>query len=151
MKSVNEFFIKGKEGFIRIELKEVFGFPDLTSNFGGYDVQGRIEIKSGNYYVNGELWFTTGEIYEFHEQLASCYRKLSGVATFWTSETNLKIEIKFDKLGQITIDGYFQEKAYQENKLKFEIESDQSFFEETIKGLKKIVDYYGDLKGVKNK
>lgn len=151
MKSVNKFVIKGKEGFIQIGLNEVFGFPDMTSNFGGYDVQGRIEMKSGNYYVDGELCFTTGEIYEFHEQLSRCYRELSGVATFWTSEANLKIKVIFNKLGQITIEGFFREKSHQENELKFEMESDQTFFEETIKELKKIVDYYGDSRGVRNK
>ena len=54
---MNEFVVIGKQGFIRIELIKAFGFPKDTSHFGGYDAQGITEIKSGNYYVLGELWF----------------------------------------------------------------------------------------------
>jgi hypothetical protein len=147
---VNEFVLRGKRGcFIRVALDEVLGFPNHTSHFGGYDVQGTVEIKSGSYYAKGELWFTTGEVYEFYNQLAKCWADLDGTATFWTCETNLKFEARFNGRGQVTITGYYKEFAHQENELKFETESDQSFFVETMDGLKAIVKEYGDLKGVR--
>lgn len=147
---MNEFVVRGKQGcFIRIALDEVFGFPNLTSHFGGYDVKGTAEIKSGNYYVKGELWFSTGEIYEFYNQLVRCWTDLTGVATFWTSEANLKLEVKFNNHGQVVIEGYFKEFANQDNELKFEIESNQSFFMETIEGLGEVINHYGDLKGIR--
>lgn len=148
---MHEFVLRGKRGcFIRVVLDQVLGFPKQTSHFGGYDVQGTVEIKSGNYYVKGELWFTTGEVYEFYNQLVQCWNDLNGTATFWTYETNLKLEAAFNDRGQVTIEGYFKEFADEENELKYEIESDQSFFVETIDGLKAIVKHYGDLKGVRN-
>ncbi|KON68863.1 hypothetical protein AKG34_08715 [Peribacillus butanolivorans] len=145
---VHEFKIDGKQGFIQIELNEVYGFPNETSYLGGYDVKGKIDIKSGNYYVNGELWFSTGQVFEFYTQLQKCYRELKGKATFSNSETTLKLELDFNKLGQIIIQGYFQELASEENILQFEFESDQSYLESTLQELNKIVDHYGGLKGV---
>jgi hypothetical protein len=148
--SVTEFVLGGKQGcFIRVVLEKVLGFPNHTSHFGGYDVQGAVEIKSGSYYAKGELWFTTGEVYEFYDQLSKCMADLHGTATFWTYETNLKVEATFNGRGQVAITGYYKEFAHQDNELKFDIESDQSFFVETMDGLKAIVKHYGDLKGVR--
>ncbi|MDF2067623.1 hypothetical protein [Bacillus sp. Cr_A10] len=147
---MNEFKIVGKQGFIRIELNEVYGFPNQTSYLGGYDVKGKIEIRSGNYYVkDAELWFSTGQVYEFFIQLQKCNNNLKGNATFSESENILKLDLSFNRLGQINIQGHFQELAHQENILQFEIESDQSYLESTIQQLKNIVDHYGNLKGKK--
>jgi hypothetical protein len=51
---MEEFTLKGNQGYIRFCLEEVMGFPSDTSHFGGYDTKGGVEIKSGNYYVHGE-------------------------------------------------------------------------------------------------
>ena len=146
---MNEFVIGGKQGYIRIEITEVLGFPNETSYKGGYEVKGKIDIKSGNYFVKeAELWFSTGQVFEFYTELQKCYRKLNGVMKF-TPDSNLKFEIHFNKLGQINIQGYFQEFLSEENLLQFEFESEQSYLFSTLEELKKIVDHYGDLEGIK--
>ncbi|MFJ7952784.1 hypothetical protein ACIQZG_14770 [Lysinibacillus sp. NPDC096418] len=146
---MNGFTIKGKQGFIRIELQKVSGFPKDTSHFGGYDAEGNVEIESGNYYVLGELWFTTGDVYEFYKQLDKCYCELKGMATFGNYETSIKIEVVFNQLGTVVLQGYFKEKAHMENELQFEIESDQSFLSSTLEDLRIFVDHYGNSKGIK--
>ncbi|SFA85167.1 MULTISPECIES: hypothetical protein [unclassified Bacillus (in: firmicutes)] len=147
---MNNFIIAGKEGFIQIELNEVYGFPNETSYLGGYDVKGKIDIKSGNYYVkDAEIWFSTGQVYQFFIRLKKCYNELKGSVTFLESENNLKIELNFNRLGQINIQGYFQEVAHQENILHYEFESEQSYLTSTLRQLNSIVDEYGDLKGEK--
>ncbi|WP_047154065.1 WapI family immunity protein [Aneurinibacillus tyrosinisolvens] len=149
---MNKFEIAGKNGFIRIEFNEVFGFPKQTSYLGGYDVEGKIEIKSRNYYVKeAKLWFSTGQVYEFFIRIQECYNLLKGNATFSDSENNLEFSLSFIKLGHIHIQGRFQELGHEENILKFEFESDQSYLSSTLQQLKNIVEHYGDLKGVKNK
>ncbi|MEK4039554.1 hypothetical protein MHH49_18700 [Paenibacillus sp. FSL F4-0122] len=94
------------------------------------------------------MWFSTGEAYQFYNQLILCWADLDGVATFINSEVNLKLDVTFNKRGQVIVEGYFKEFAHEDNKLKFEIESNQNFFVETLDGLKKIVKHYGDLKGI---
>ena len=64
-------------------------------------------------------------------------------------ENNLKIELNFNRFGQINIQGYFQEVAHQENILHYEFESEQSYLTSTLRQLNSIVDHYGDLKGKK--
>ncbi|AIQ17699.1 hypothetical protein H70357_14285 [Paenibacillus sp. FSL H7-0357] len=70
------------------------------------------------------------------------------IAALINSEVNLKLEVKFNKRGQVIIEGYFKEFAHEGNELIFEIESDQSFFVETLDGLKQFVNHYGDMKGI---
>lgn len=65
VKIMNVFTIKGTQGYIRMELQNASGFPHETSHFGGYDAKGIVEIKSGNYHVLGEIWFTTEEWLRF--------------------------------------------------------------------------------------
>ncbi|MDQ0202291.1 WapI family immunity protein [Neobacillus ginsengisoli] len=147
---MNEFEIAGKEGFIRIQLNNVYGFPNETSYYGGYDVKGKIEIKSGNYYVkDAELWFSTGQLYQFFIQLQKCYTDLKGCVTFSESENHLKLDLNFNQYGQINIRGYFQEIVDEENILHFEFESEQSYLISTLRQLNNLVDKYGDLKGKK--
>ncbi|MFJ7971350.1 hypothetical protein [Psychrobacillus sp. NPDC096389] len=147
---MNDFKIAGKQGFINIELNEVYGFPNETSYLGGYDVKGKINIKSGNYYVkDAEIWFSTGQIYQFFIQLQKCYNELKGSVTFSETENNMKIELNFNRFGQINIQGYLQEVTHQENILHYEFESEQSYLISTLRQLNSIVDYYGDLKGKK--
>ncbi|MBS8263905.1 hypothetical protein DYI25_05570 [Mesobacillus boroniphilus] len=145
---MKEFTIAGKQGFVRIELNEVFGFPDQTSYLGGYDVHGKIELKSGNYFVkDADLWFSTGQVYKFFLELQKCYNDLQGSAIFSDSENALKINLNFNKLGQISIEGYFQEIPSEENTLQFEFESEQSYLGATLQQLNSIFEQYGGLKG----
>ncbi|MGB6406561.1 MAG: hypothetical protein WBF39_03740 [Planococcus donghaensis] len=140
-----DFMIAGKQGFIRIELTEVYGFPEETSYLGGFGVQGSIEIKSGNYYVkDAELWFSTGQVYEFFVQLQKAYQSLKGRVIFMESDNNLDLSLHFNQFGQINIKGNFQEVSEPENSLQFEFESEQSYLVSTLQQLQRIVDYYGD-------
>ena len=144
------FELKGKQGYIRIELTEVLGFPKETSYLGGYDVKGKIEIKSGNYYVkDAELWFSTGQIYEFYKQLLKCYKELKGIINFQNPDSSeLKLAIEFTGLGQFTIYGSFQEYFSKDDFLQFAFESEQSYLTSTLAELKEIVDFYGGNKGI---
>ncbi|MFJ8262920.1 hypothetical protein ACIQ4I_13350 [Rummeliibacillus sp. NPDC094406] len=147
---MNNFIIDGKQGFIQIEFNEVFGFPDETSFDGGYDVQGKLSLKSENYYVkDAEVWFTTGQIYTLFKQLQKAYKLLKGAITFSNRDETFKFEMKFNPSGQIEIEGFFQEFLDKENILQFEFLSDQSYLMTTLEELKNIVENYGDLKGIK--
>ncbi|QFK71889.1 hypothetical protein F7984_11935 [Pradoshia sp. D12] len=149
VETMNGFTVKGNQGFIRIESQNISGFPEDTSHFGGYNAVGIVEIKSGNYYVLGELWFTTGDIYKFYKQLDKYYRELKGMATFWNYETSLKLEVVFNQMGQVVLQGYFKEKAHMENELHFEMECDQTFLSSTLEDLRSFVDHYGNTNGIK--
>ena len=144
------FELGGKQGYIKIELTEVLGFPKETSYLGGYDVKGKIEIKSRNYYVkDAELWFSTGQIYEFYKQLHKSYEELEGIINFQNPDSSeLKLVLEFTSLGKFTIQGSFQKYLSEENFLEFEFESEQSYLTSTLSEFKKIVDYYGGNQGL---
>ncbi|QKS59001.1 hypothetical protein HUB98_24210 [Paenibacillus barcinonensis] len=147
---MEKLLIKG-EGRERLQiiLKEIVGFPQATSHFGGYDVVGRVEIASGNYYVNGELWLTTGELYLLYKDLRKAYQECKGLVSYRNYEGNLEFNIGFMKLGQVEISGRYQERHDRANELIFNFCTDQSYLQETVEGLEGIHKKYGDMKGNK--
>jgi hypothetical protein len=146
---MEQFNLKGDNGYIVISIDEIHGYPTTTSHFGGYDAKGTIEVKSGNYKVTGELWFTTGEVYSFYRQLLDCYKSLQGTATFSNYEVNLIIVVAFANRGQVIITGNYKEQAHVNNELRFEFSSDQSYMANTLSELTSIIEKYGDMKGRK--
>ena len=100
---INTFLLKSVHEFIELNIIEVFGFPEQTSCFGGYEARGTLNLNIGCYTINdGDLYFTTGEIYKFYKELEKCYSELTGIATFKTYEGNLEIIMSFsEKTGHI--------------------------------------------------
>lgn len=143
------FIIKGDNGFLKIEFFEVFGFPNETCHFGGYDTKSIVEINSGSFKVKSGVYCSTGEIFEFYEQLLKTNEQLKGSAYLRNYEHNLNAEVKYDINGRVTIFGSFREVSEFNNLLEFEFSSDQSYIQQTLIDLKKINLKYGGLKGVK--
>jgi hypothetical protein len=48
---MERFALKSLPDFITINFEEVYGFPDTTCFWGGYEVRTTLEIKSGNFRV----------------------------------------------------------------------------------------------------
>ncbi len=149
---MDSFKIKGSNGFIAITFKEVYDFPDRTSVLGGYEVRGNIEIQCGSkgwYSANGELYFSTGQVYTFYNQLNQAYENLSGEVIFINEyDKTLEVKIEFDDKGRVLITGQYQEFAHENNELTFEISSNQTYLSATIQELRSIVKKYGGLKGI---
>ena len=145
---MEDFILLGQGGFLKLSIEEVFGFPDRTCHLGGYDTKSTIEIKSGNYYVKGEFYTSTGELFEFYEQLTDCYDRVNGSAKFLSSEQNLDLTVEFNEQGHIRVFGTFSEYAHRINELKFEFETDQTFITSTLNELQSITRKYGGMKGI---
>lgn len=148
---MDAFTIKGSNGFFTITIQEVFGFPDTTSMLGGYDVRGNIDIqcgKIGRYSANGELYFSTGQIYTLFNQLKQAYEKLDGEVTFINEyDRTFKVKIAFNDKGHVFISGEFQEFTHESNRLFFEIDSDQTYLAASLKELEALTNKFGGLTG----
>jgi hypothetical protein len=136
-------------GFIKFYIKDVLGFTDETSHFGGYDLIGEIEIQSDNYNVKGGLNYSTVDIYDFYIQLNQIFNSLTGVAKFYSYEDQLSFFVSVDKKGHISIEGEYREDLVKTTKLIFELECDQSYLKDYLAELKIIVDKYGDNESIK--
>ncbi len=151
MKEITEplsFRIGAEQGYIKLSLDRVFGFPESTSYFGGYETQSTLEIKSNGFSVLTNLYISTGDIYNFYKELSMCYANVAGIAQLKSYDLNLNLEVEFQKLGQITILVEFTESSSVTNSIKFELTTDQTFIKHTLDELKKIQMYYGDNKGI---
>jgi hypothetical protein len=145
---IDDFFIQADNGQIYFKIDEAFGFPTSTCHWGGYDTQSRIEIVSGNYSVKGQVYISTGNLYDFFRQFEECYKTLKGTATLESYERNLLLKLEFDGLGHARITGAFNEMPHTLNKLFFEMNTDQTFLADTLNSLTRIYEKFGDNKGV---
>ncbi len=146
---MEEFTLKGADAFIKITLNEVFGFPEKTCHWGGYDTQASIELKIDGYHVKSIFCTSTGELYNFYESLKEANKSLSGKLDYSSYEGNLNLTLTYNDIGQINISGIYIESHHLENQLKFEFESDQSFIAKSLLDLESIILKYGDMSGVK--
>ncbi|MEK3731658.1 hypothetical protein MKX64_04290 [Paenibacillus sp. FSL M8-0334] len=144
---MNGFRVAGTQGHIEIQLEEVYGFPEATSHFGGYDAKASVEIKSGNYSVKGEMYVTTREISLFYDQLKACYQRLDGEVEFANYDVSLELKLCFNAQGHVLITGRFKERPELDNELRFEMESDQSYLISALEDMEQIVQQYGGMGG----
>ena len=148
--SKEEFGFKGEAGnLLRVAFAEVYGFPDSTSSWGGYDIRADLKIKSNGFEVNAEFWTSTGEIFLLLQELQQSNKVLSGSPHYDSCEGHLSFTAAYDTMGHVTIRGRFSEQMNWNNALDFEFESDQTFMQTTISQLQKIANKYGGVQGIK--
>lgn len=145
---MDSFTIKGNGGFITVTLDEVFGFPDDTSDFGGYESSAIVEISSGCFYCKADFYISTGDLFNFYQELKSCNQKLTGIAKLISYEVNLELTVEYGIGGHVNIKGFFSE-PLSYNEMQFEVTTDQTFIASTINELEAIADKYGDMKGIR--
>ena len=143
---MDEFVIRGEHDYLSIKFLQVFGFPNQTCNWGGYEVEAGITIKTGDFFVDSIIYSSTGQLYEFFEQLTKCNEKLVGEVRYISHEYNLQINITYDDCGHVFVGGVFDDNRL--NKLSFEFQSDQTFINRTLNEFKIISGKYGGMKGV---
>ncbi len=144
------FVIQGESGnYLQVAFREVYGFPESTCSWGGYELRSALEIKSGGFYVKSILFRSTGELYELYQQLLLCNKSLTGSASYITYENNLTMIAEYDNTGHVNISGRFAEQLGPDNALTFEFATDQTFIQQTLKQLSQIVSKYGGMAGIK--
>ena len=146
---MEEFILQGGANFLKITFSKVFGFPDQTWHFGGYDTESELEIYSDGFKIHSNLYISTGDIYEFYQQLVEANKILSGSVHLMSYEGNLECDLKYNINGHISISGIFSKQNMYSNKLNFHFESDQSYIQSTLHQLEAITNKYGGPKGVK--
>jgi hypothetical protein len=145
---MDSFTIKGGSDFITVTLDNLFGFPEETSHWGGYDASAIAEIKSRSFYCKANFYTSTGELFNFYQDLKKCNQDLKGIAKYVSYEAHLELTLEYDTTGHVTVKGMFSEHSLYANELQFEFSSDQSHIKSTIDELNVLVDKYGNMEGI---
>ncbi len=146
---MDSFTLAGSTGSLTVQIEEVYGFPDQTSPFGGYDTRSQLRLRSHGFSVDSVLWLSTGEVFTFYQQLRAAQAQLAGVARFASSEDNLSFALAYLPLGQVALTGEYREHTPEANRLTFEIASDQSYLHRSLSELAAWVSHYGDEAGTR--
>lgn len=144
---MDSFTLAGSTGSLALQIEEVYGFPDQTSSFGGYDTRSCLRLRSHGFSVDSLVWLSTGEVFAFYQELQAAHAQLAGTARFSSSEENLSFALTYQVNGQVSLTGEYWESTEEANRLRFEIASDQSYLHRTLAELAAWVDRYGDHAG----
>ena len=145
------FKIEGMEDSIELTIDEVWGYPHETNYGGGYAAKGTLSIHVGEYAVNSAThYFTTGEVYEFLQQLQHCYKTLDGTAVLENNERELALTCLFNRRGHVLVEGSFQSNPALKNILSFEFSTDQTQIPKVLSSLSNVASIFGDKNGIES-
>ncbi|MCR8842060.1 hypothetical protein NQ117_00030 [Paenibacillus sp. SC116] len=136
--------------YITIELHNIYGIPDETSYLGGYEAEGIISIKSGGFFGSGDVWVSTGQLFELKNRIQEIYDRCSGEVILVTSGAEFEMNMKMEERGRVCIAGRYKESYASDNELTFSFESDQSYLVRTIEELNEIALKYGGMEGLRS-
>lgn len=142
--------LRGRDGGeLSLAINEAIGFPTATSYEGGYDIICTLKIKVGYYSVECDRYYSaTGCLYRFQQELEQCYHSLQGTATYqMLLENDLIFSVRMKKGGHAVIKGNYQERPDIENRLNFEMETDQTCLLEVIRKIEQVKEKYGGMEG----
>lgn len=136
---------------IQLELIDILGFPEETSQEGGYDIICRLLIQIGSYHINyNKLYSATGALYRFSDELKSFYMNLNGKAQYkLLLENDFAFEVEMKRSGHAVVTGSFQERPDKQNIFSFEMETDQSCFPSVFQKIDALKEIYGDKFGMR--
>ena len=146
------FKMESLEDFVELTIDEVWGYPHETNYGGGYAAKGTLSIHIGEYAVNNAIhYFTTGELFEFLQQLQQCYKTLDGTAVLKNTERELALTCLFNRRGHVLVEGSFQSNPALKNTLSFEFSADQTQIPKVLSSLSNVASIFGGNTGVKNR
>ena len=145
---MERFELLGQNGnFIKLKLVEVYGYPNKTSFFGGYDSLIELELKSGIFKARCNFNSSTGEFYKLYESLNNAYENISGKVEYSNYEKDLQFNLNFIENGTVNVQGEISN-SDGTNVLSFSFYSDQSYISSSLEQLRDIISKYGNLEGV---
>ena len=149
MSEENVYFEISESGnFIRIELIKQ-SHPNAEMDWDANWVKGFVNVKAGCFLGEFKAEFMTIDFVSFRNELAKLYDKLNGIATFHTLENQVEIKIVGDGIGHLNAEIEVMDFAGMGNKLKFEINFDQTHIPKLLNELEKIIHKFpkiGELK-----
>ena len=144
----NFFEISENGSFIRIDLID-FNYPYADLDWDKNWISGIVKVKAGAFSGEFKTDFMTVDFVSFKNEMEKLYDKLNGIATFYTLENQVEIKIIGDGIGHLKAECEVMDYAGIGNKLKFEIDFDQTYIPKLLNQLEKITKRFpkiGELK-----
>lgn len=144
----NFFEISENGSFIRIDLID-YNYPYADLDWDKNWISGIVKVKAGAFSGEFKTDFMTVDFVSFKNEMEKLYDKLNGIATFYTLENQVEIKIIGDGIGHLKAECKVMDYASIGNKLKFEIDFDQTYIPKLLNQLEKITRRFpkiGELK-----
>ena len=98
----------------------------------------RIEVRVRGFEGHIDAAFTTQDFAAFSRSLRSAVSDMKGEAAFETDEDALRLDVKFNTTGSVSVTGVLREPDRPRTSLAFSFESDQTFMRRTNNALEEV-------------
>ena len=128
------FHIGGQESeYVRVAI--------LGDNGDGW-FSAQVDVVVGAFRGTYSASFNSWAFSDFHRELETLYRSLSGSASFTSYERQLEVTIAYDKQGHIQLRGEAMDYAGTGNRLNFRLELDQTYVPKILADLQLALERY---------
>lgn len=113
---------------------------------GGISIEANLYQKTGVYQINGgKLFLSTYLLENFLADIQTCYKTLSGQASYKADyDEELIFQILMERGGNLILLGTYQEHLTTFSSLRFEMASDQTFLATAIRDLETFLSHISD-------
>ena len=134
-------FTLGPTELYRVQI-DVLGYEQPADSSDRHDrnwLRSEVRVQTGSYSATESISILTWDLTSFLKQLEKLHDKLKGAATFDTLEGQIKLELKGDGRGQISLVGQISNPHPHASTLTFQFGFDQTFLAESIAQLRRVV------------
>lgn len=103
-------------------------------------MRARVSLAARGFSGNYEMSFMAGDLISFGRELELLHRDLNGIAHFRTMEGQLYLQLTGDRLGKISVLGEARDEPGIGNRLKFQLEIDQTYLASTIREVNALIE-----------
>ncbi|MGB7342335.1 MAG: hypothetical protein WBC91_25785 [Phototrophicaceae bacterium] len=116
-------------------------YPDTSDFWHGNWLLVDVEIQVGTFSGNIDGETRNEHVQDFYEELRRLNESLVGTAKLGI-EKWVEINVEAEKYGSIQVYGHASDDQTDGNKLQFRIKTDQSYLNQVLKGLHKVIELY---------
>ena len=116
-------------------------YPESKDSWHGNWLLVNVAIQVGTFAgtINGET--RNEHLQDFYQKLHVLNESLVGTATV-VIEKWVEINVEAEKYGSVQVYGHASDDQTDGNKLQFRIKTDQSYLNQALKGLRKVIEQY---------
>jgi hypothetical protein len=134
-------FTLGPTELYRVEI-DVLSYEQPANSSDRHDrnwLRSEVRVQAGSYGGSESISILTWDLTSFLKQLEKLHDKLKGAATFDPLEGQIKLELKGDGRGQISLIGHISNSHPHATTLTFHLGFDQTYLADSIAQLRRVV------------
>jgi hypothetical protein len=134
----NTMIIQGDKGRVRLEVIKYENMLAKSIDDANW-LQAKLDVMAGPFSGSITLALTSNELELLHRKLSNAIKLLTGNIEFATMEGNLRLQMTFERTGEVLVQGSVTQDEAEENVLQYYFLTDPITLEAVVRDLERLV------------